>query len=76
MATHIRNHDSGYSLERDRHYVTGQTCMFCGGVRETPKHRKYLYKYSVSSPMGRIEYINGIFCSIQCMRAYHALPAY
>ncbi len=76
MATHIRNYDSGYSLERCNCYTLATSCSFCGSSRTTGHGRKYLYKYSTVSPMGRIEYVKGLFCSIQCLRAYHYHSAY
>lgn len=52
------------------HFRGPQTnCRECG---QQPK--RGLYSYHVEHDGGRKEHIEGGFCSISCMRAYHGVP--
>lgn len=52
---------------RRRSVTTSGTCGWCGGTR---KNRK-LFQYVIETDGGRKFEINGLFCSISCMRTYH-----
>lgn len=60
------------STHRERVY--GKTgCTECGCTKRTPRGRAYLFRYFVERDgiLSRKNYINGYFCSIDCMRAYN-----
>lgn len=48
------------------------TCDFCGceGKRVKGNYTR-LFVYSVVPDTGRVNYIKGNFCSVQCMKGYH-----
>lgn len=50
----------------------GSECQWCGRVRESRKGVRTLYEYRVESDGGRVSVIEGLFCSIGCMRAFHS----
>ena len=50
------------------YYGVKRTCDWCGNVN----HRGGLYVYTIESDGGRRSDIRGLFCSVGCMRSYHA----
>lgn len=59
------------SLVRTNYYNEHKTCSWCGGARQTSAGRQYLYDYAIESANYRQTLIDGHFCCIGCMRAYH-----
>ena len=53
-------------------FNSGVTCRWCGNVRVTRKGVRTLYGYRIESDAGRCAPIEGLFCSVGCMRAYHS----
>lgn len=54
---------------------TKNSCDWCGGYRYRARHGKRinrLFCYSIESDGGRKTAITGLFCSIACMKTYHA----
>ena len=71
MATQI-SHDAFARESILREVVSvgpGRTCKYCGGVRKN----QTLFQYFVESDQygSRPNKIDGLFCSIGCMRTYH-----
>ena len=63
-----------YSVYRERAYsIPYMKCAYCGETKTTKKGTVFLFKYStISDGMGaRKQYLNGLFCGIDCMRSYH-----
>jgi hypothetical protein len=50
-----------------------RTCTNCGNLSYDHNEKPRLFKYSRSSDGygARINYIDGQFCSVSCMRQYH-----
>ena len=48
---------------------TSNTCDWCGNMRRGGK----LFRYGIQpdSINGRVNWIDGLFCNIGCMRSYH-----
>ncbi len=57
--------------ERDYDVHHGCGCMWCGGLRHTPKGRAFLMQYRLEHDGGRVEQLPGRFCSADCRRSYH-----
>jgi hypothetical protein len=59
-------------MHKERLY-SNKTCGFCGQTKETKNKRKYLFQYRIEpdSIGSRKNIINGLFCSIACMKDYH-----
>lgn len=58
----------------NKRVYTQKTCDWCGQQKMTPKGHTYLYKYIVipDSISNRDGEIPGLFCSVECMKAYHS----
>jgi len=60
-------------LHRVRDYdVSHHGCKWCGQIKTTPKGRWFLYRYETQHDAGRHDYIDGRYCSVDCMRAYYS----
>ena len=51
--------------------ASDKTCDFCGQVKKTPLGAPYLYRYFALSDGGSRAPLKGLFCSVDCCRAYH-----
>jgi hypothetical protein len=49
----------------------GQTCDWCGQVRQGKRGRRLLFRYGHWSDGGRTGWLKGSFCSYSCCKAYH-----
>lgn len=58
-------------LYRETVKTARDTCGWCGQTK-TGRWRGKLFQYLTVSPMGRQDYIRGLFCSVGCMRTYHS----
>ena len=68
MARHIVRDPFARETLCSRTEETYQTCSWCGSKRrETGR----LFRYYVERDSGRDSDINGLFCSVGCMRVYH-----
>lgn len=59
-------------LHRETHPVPANHggCNFCGQLRQSRRGTTSLFKYSVESDTGRTHWIDGLYCSVSCLRAY------
>ena len=64
-----------FTIVSERVNVTqGVTCKFCGQVKRSRNAMMpHLYKYGTvqDDRPGRVDWQEGLFCSIGCSRAYH-----
>ena len=68
MATFIsRNPFAREELWRENYTPTDATCAWCGRLNRWRK----LFIYIILTDGGRHNTINGVFCSVDCMRSYH-----
>jgi hypothetical protein len=56
------------TLVRETRREIPRGCDWCGRRRKSWS----LYAYGQQSPMGRVNWIRGLFCSVGCMRTYHS----
>jgi hypothetical protein len=49
----------------------GRTCDWCGSTSHDKAKRPILYSYRIEYDDGRVSQIPGLFCSVECMRAYN-----
>ena len=71
MALFYHDAFSRESTCRERVYTRESTCMFCGQQKKTKGGRTYLYHYYSVSDGGTVRRYPGLFCGIDCMRAYN-----
>jgi hypothetical protein len=65
-----------HELHRQTYFNTSGVvmgCKWCGAIPQTKTGRKYLYQYWYERDAIRSNrnYVNGFFCSVECMRTYH-----
>ena len=65
-----------YSLHREVMPILawnhGATCEWCGNVSHDHNGKARLFKYSrEDDSRSDIHYVDGLFCSVSCMRTYH-----
>jgi len=59
-------------IHRERIYIGHGMCRWCGRVNNGTNGRRWLFQYRVESDGGRSNNIEGLFCSIGCMRDFHS----
>lgn len=73
MALVSRDSFARQETHKERVYTVAG-CQWCGQKKRTrsgPSGQFYLYRYSIENDAGRKSSINGLFCSLDCMRSYH-----
>src|SRR5262245_55616426 len=66
-----RNPFAREELHKSREYTYG-TCAWCGSHCETPKGKRFLYRFRVESDGGRKSEDSRLFCSKPCRDDYHS----
>ena len=62
-------------LHSERIKVCASTCDWCGSAKHTKSMLPYLFRYWIEHDDSLIRaknYIDGCFCSVDCMRSYHS----
>ena len=73
MAIRIRNSFARETIvgRRITVDVNGQTCEWCGSVRQrTETSQPWLYQFMVESDGGSTGNINGLYCSRSCVESF------
>lgn len=70
MYTYNRDCFSRIDYVKNIVYVGNETCKECGSVKKTKNGRKYLYEYGVNGENNVSVWHYGLFCGIDCMKAY------
>lgn len=62
-----------FDIVRENVLVTNETCRWCGQVKQTPKGKKYLFRYGCWDDQKHLPEwdLKLLFCSISCWRSYY-----
>lgn len=73
MAFISRNLFAREELHKEVVY-TSCTCKWCGQIKTTKKGKSFLYQYNIQPDSIRniVNNIEGLFCSISCMKTYYS----
>ena len=75
MALINRDPFARQELHRDNVFTGSHwSCYWCGQQRTTKNGKIYLYRYEIQTDGGSNNTIKGLFCSKDCMVAYHGNP--